>query len=254
MDKHYIERTFTTIRDYFYRIGRIFYYLIGLLGIVSLSQIVLLIFYDLSYDYRLFYHLTHVQSTIVRFVLAGVVATFILRLATRVKRIIWWVWGTQTPDYQLNLDPQDAPNQDLVETARYKGGRWFWIGIIIAYFIALTGFYQIGFAEIIFVTGFPKIPILSDVLGYLAQFPLINNLVGLTEILPAQNAISYLLIGAVLVPLTLGLYNISYVLEHNRFIRKSVRSDPKQMTTIYFATIPFGILFLIFLMYAFLLL
>lgn len=242
----------TAVHRFLYWIGRTTCYIVGLLGINAVFQILLIIFYDLSYDYMIFFHLTHVQSTTTRFILAGTATTLILRFAIKLKRIIWWIWGTQTPDYEPNLNSQSPADESLVETARRKGFQYFWFGLTIAYLVALTGFYQVAFAESTFTTGFPEIPVLHDIIDYLARFPLINNLVGLTEILPAQNAISYIVIACVLMPLTLGLYNISYVLEHNRFIREDARSNPSQTETIYFAVIPFGVLFLIFLIWVFL--
>jgi len=252
MDLNFSGTIFTsTIRDFFHRIGRTICYILGLIGIFAISQLILVVFYTLSYDYRIFFYLTHVQSTIAHFILAGTVSTLILRFALGFKRVIWWLWGTQTPDYRPNLAPPNTPTEDLIETARRKGGYWFWGGLAIAYFIALTGFYQVAFAETVFITEYPEVPLLSSVFDYLGSFPLINKLVGLTEILPAQNAISYLLIGAVLIPLSLGLYNISYVLEHNRFIRKNVWSNPRQTATIYFTVIPLGVLLIALLTWVF---
>jgi len=251
MDQNLRNNSFASaIRQHLCRLTRTVFYIIGLLGVSTIFLIILMIFYNLSYDYMVFYYLTHVQTTVFRFTLAGTVATLILRFTIRLKRMIWWVWGTQTPNFQPDLSPQDPPNKNLIETARRKGFRYFWGGIVAAYLIALLGFYRVGFAETTFVSGFPEIPILSELLNYLAQSPLITNLSGVGMILPAQKAISIILIGITLTPLTLGLYNISYVFEHNRFIRKNIRSEPLQTATVYFGVIPFGILLLILLGYA----
>lgn len=214
----------------------------GLVGILAVLFLLLTVFYSLSYEYYIFYHIVHIQNTAFMFFLSSALVIFSLKTIFSLKRAIWWVWGTQTPDFEAPEYNPIKPDEEMLSEARNKGFRWTFFGFLSAYFFPISGLYVDPFLETTYVTEYPNIPLLPDLLQYIAGLPLFSELGFVTELFTVIHPLQTVIIGFVLVPLTLGLWNFAYVFENMGVLGESVRQNPVQTASLYFASIGIGVI------------
>lgn len=215
--------------------------LIGLFGILTAVFISLVVLYSLTYEFHELVFFLHVQNTVFMFLLATSFIVLSLKGIFLLKRGIWWVWGTQTP----NFNPPDHDSIDIdtetIAEARRKGVRWTATGLFIGYLFPLSGIYTETFLEFTFVADYPDIPLLQSALEFVGGLPLFSELEFVTTFFTIIHPVQVLVLGTVLAPLTLGLWNIAYVFSRNHLLLEQVRENPLQTASFYYVFIFFGI-------------
>lgn len=220
----------------------------GLLGILAVSVFALLVFYSLSYDLpHWFVLLVHVQNTVVHFLLTSLSIILLLKLLFFSKNVVWWIWGTQTPNFESPEIEWFSNEGEVVETARRKGIRFTFAGLLFGYAFPLLGIYVKPFMETVFIREYPDIPPLEGIVRFLSTLPIISNIEFIDAFLSIVHPIELFIVGTVLTPLTLGLWNLTFVFGRSRTLWEQVRENPRRIESLYFIVIGMGVISLGFI-------
>ncbi|WP_440769660.1 hypothetical protein [Natronorubrum sp. DTA28] len=213
--------------DYLSRLGRFYCGLCGIVTIIGLHLLVTTAFLFLFPDFRFLFM---VNWTIFNFILTAATAVILLKILFVAKRAIWWLVGTQTADFSPpEQEGHVEPTENLVEKSRQKGTMWFSGGLLIGYVIAGTGTY-VRPSKASFVREYPDLPIIDPIISLLSGLPILSDVGFVSDTFSIVHPIEYVFLGAVLIPMTIGLWNFMFVfgsvqILYNRHQRKLFRRE-----------------------------
>lgn len=181
-----------------------------------------------------------INWTVFNFIMTAATAVILLKILFFAKRAVWWLVGTQTADFSPpKQNGPVVPTPELVDKSRVKGSQWLFGGVFVGYFISSTGIY-VRPSKATFVREYPEMPIIDPLISLLSGLPILSDIGFVSDTFSIVHPIEYVFLGSVLIPMTIGLWNVMFVFGSVKILYDRFQSELFRRELVYVLGILIG--------------